>query len=143
MVRRGTVLMTLKKKILLGYGVAFVLMGLVVAWAVVNLVSLGKASHAILQENYRSILAAENMLDSLDQQDSGLLLMFLGDTGQGTTRFRDKEALFFQWLARAKDNITIRGEAEIVHSIETGYAKYRNEVFNLTDLPNPERRRTS
>jgi NtrC-family two-component system sensor histidine kinase KinB len=138
MVRRGTVLMTLKKKILLGYGVAFVLMGLVVAWAVVNLVSLGKASHAILQENYRSILAAENMLDSLDQQDSGLLLMFLGDTGQGTTRFRDKEALFFQWLARAKDNITIRGEAEIVHSIETGYAKYRNEVFNLTDLPNPE-----
>jgi NtrC-family two-component system sensor histidine kinase KinB len=135
----GTVRMTLKKKILLGYGVAFALMGLVVAWAVVNLVSLGKASHAILQENYRSILAAENMLDSLDQQDSGLLLMFLGNTEQGTTRFRDKEALFFQWLVRAKDNITIQGEAEIVHSIETDYAKYRSQVFNITDLPNPER----
>jgi NtrC-family two-component system sensor histidine kinase KinB len=130
--------MTLKKKILLGYGVAFALMGLVVAWAVANLVSLGKASDAILRENYRSILAAENMVDALDQQDSGILLMFLGDTKQGTTRFREREAIFFQWLARAKDNITIEGETEIVHSIETGYGAYRREVFSLTDLPNPE-----
>jgi NtrC-family two-component system sensor histidine kinase KinB len=128
--------MMLKKKILLGYGVAFALMGLVVAWAVANLVSLGKASDAILRENYRSILAAENMVDALDQQDSGILLMLLGDTKQGTTRFREREALFYQWLARAKDNITIQGEAEVIHSIETGYAKYRTQVFNLIVLPN-------
>lgn len=51
--------MTLKKKILIGYGVGFALMGLVVAWAVTNLVSLGKATNAILSENYRSILAAD------------------------------------------------------------------------------------
>lgn len=50
--------MTLKKKILIGYGVAFALMGLVVVWAVSNLISLGKATDAILSENYRSILAA-------------------------------------------------------------------------------------
>lgn len=57
--------MTLKKKILTGYGVAFTLMGLVVACSVANLVSLGKASDAILSENYRSILAAQNMVDAL------------------------------------------------------------------------------
>lgn len=49
--------MTLKKKILIGYGVSFALMGLVIAWAVTNLVSLGKATDAILSENYRSIIA--------------------------------------------------------------------------------------
>ncbi len=130
--------MTLKKKILLGYSAVFLLMGLVVAWAVLNLVSLGKASDAILQENYRSILAAENMVDALDQQDSGILLMFLGDIKQGTTRFREKEGFFFQWLARAKDNVTIQGEAQIIHSIETNYAKYRSQVFSLTDLKGPE-----
>jgi NtrC-family two-component system sensor histidine kinase KinB len=43
--------MKLKTKILVGYGVAFVLMGLVVAWAVSNLVSLGNATAAILREN--------------------------------------------------------------------------------------------
>jgi len=50
--------MTFKKKILIGYGIIFLLMGLVVAWAVTNLVMLGKATDAILKENYRSILAA-------------------------------------------------------------------------------------
>ena len=126
--------MTLKKKILIGYGVAFVLMGLVVVWAVTNLVSLGKASDAILRENYRSILAAENMVDALERQDSGVLLMFLGDSEKGIHQYRENEAMFLQWLARAKDNITIQGEGELVQSIEAYYAKYRQEFSSLTDL---------
>jgi NtrC-family two-component system sensor histidine kinase KinB len=127
--------MTLKKKILIGYGVAFALMGLVVAWAVTNLVSLGKATDAILRENYRSILAAENMVDALERQDSGILLMFLGDAEKGIAQFRKNEALFLEWLARAKDNITIQGEADLVKSIEEGYASYRQKFSDLTDLP--------
>jgi len=126
--------MTLKKKILIGYGVAFVLMGLVVVWAVTNLVALGKASDAILRENYRSILAAENMVDALERQDSGVLLIFLGDSERGIHQFRENEAVFLQWLARAKDNITIRGEEDLVRSIEANYAKYRREFSALTDL---------
>lgn len=125
--------MTLKKKILLGYGVAFALMGVVVAWAVVNLVSLGEASDAILRENYRSIQAAENMVDALERQDSGVLLMFLGDTEEGAAEFRQSEAVFLQWLARAKDNITIPGEAELVQSIDTDYAGYRKQFSSLVD----------
>ena len=121
--------MTLKKKILIGYGVAFLLMGLVVAWAVANLVSLGKATDAILRENYRSIIAAENMVDALERQDSGILLMFLGDTERGIGQFRENEAVFLEWLARAKDNITIEGEAECVRSIEADYAAYRQAVL--------------
>jgi NtrC-family two-component system sensor histidine kinase KinB len=125
---------TLKKKILVGYGVAFVLMGMVVVWAVVNLVSLGKASDAILRENYRSILAAENMVDVLERQDSGILLIFLGKAEIGIAQFRENEAVFFEWLGRAKDNITIKGEAELVRSIETDFAKYRLQFSTLTDL---------
>jgi len=126
---------TLKKKILVGYGVAFALMGLVVAWAVTNLVSLGKATDAILRENYRSILAAENMVDAIERQDSGILLMFLGDTEKGIPQFRESETVFLEWLARAKDNITIAGEAELVQSIEADYAKYLQQFSELTDLP--------
>lgn len=132
-------MMTLKKKILFGYGVAFALMGLVVAWAVLNLVSLGKAGDAILRENYRSIIAAENMVDVLERQDSGILLVFLGDTEKGITQFRESEAVFLQWLVRAKENITIQGEAELVQSIESDYSKYRMKFSVLTDLQNKER----
>jgi two-component system, NtrC family, sensor histidine kinase KinB len=84
--------MTLKKKIVIGYCVIFALMGLVVAWAVTNLVSLGKATDNILSENYRSILAAENMVDALERQDSAILLMFLGDARKGIAQFQGKRS---------------------------------------------------
>jgi NtrC-family two-component system sensor histidine kinase KinB len=125
--------MTLKKKILIGHGVVFALLGLVVAWSVTNLVSLGKASGAILSENYRSILAAENMIDALERQDSGILLLFLGDKGKGVAQFRDNEALFLEWFARARDNITIPGEGELVQAIETDFTAYRRQFSMLTD----------
>ncbi len=125
--------MKLKTKILLGYGVAFALMGLVVAWAIANLVSLGKATDAILSENYRSILAAENMVDSLERQDSGVLLLLLGEGEKGVAQFRENEAAFLQWLARAKDNVTIQGERTLVQSIEASYAAYRKQFSVLTD----------
>lgn len=72
--------MTLKKKILGGYGISFIIMVLVIAWAVVNLISLGEATDAILRDNYRSILAAENMVNAIERQDSAILLMLLGNT---------------------------------------------------------------
>lgn len=130
--------MTLKKKILIGYGVVFALLGMVVAWSVTNLVSLGKASDAILSENYRSILAAENMIDALERQDSGILLLFLGDGEKGVAQFRDNEALFLEWFARAKDNITIHGERELVQAIETDFAAYRRQFSMLTDQRSPQ-----
>ncbi|MBN2433613.1 MAG: HAMP domain-containing protein, partial [Acidobacteria bacterium] len=126
--------MTLKKKILFGYGVAFLLMGLVIAWAVINLVSLGQATDAILSENYRSILAAENMVDALERQDSAVLLMFLIDEEKGILQFRENEAVFLEWLARAKDNITIEGEAELVRAIEARYGVYRRRFSELTEM---------
>ncbi len=122
--------MTLKKKILIGYGVAFALMGLVVAWAIINLVSLGKATDAILRENYRSILAAENMVDALGAaRQRNLVHVPWRRRERESAQFRENEAMFLEWLARAKDNITIPGEAELVQSIEADYANYRQSSF--------------
>lgn len=128
--------MKLKSKILVGYSVAFVLMSVVIAWAVMNLVSLGKATDAILRENYRSILAAENMVDALERQDSAILIVILGDKESGIKQFRDNEAVFIEWLARSKDNITIQGEGELVQNIESRYSNYRGKFSELTDLSN-------
>ena len=125
--------MTLKRKILIGYGIIFALMVIIFAWAIVNLVSLGKATNAILSENYRSILAAGNMLEALERQDSAILLMASGEGRKGTAQFRENEAPFLEWLARAKDNVTIEGEAELVRSIESTYTAYRQYFFVLVE----------
>ncbi len=126
--------MTLKMKILTGYGVAFALMGLVIVWSVFNLVSLGKASDSILSENYRSIQAAENMVGALERQDSGILLIALGDAERGIAQSRENDAVFLEWFARAKDNITIQGEADLISNIEKDYAVYREHASNWTGL---------
>jgi NtrC-family two-component system sensor histidine kinase KinB len=115
---------TLRKRILIGYGITLALMVVVLAWAVVNLVSLGRASDAILRENYKSILAAENMVFAIERQDSAILLVMLDYGEEGLAQFRENENQFLQWLARAKDNITVPGEADIIQSIETGYSAY-------------------
>jgi NtrC-family two-component system sensor histidine kinase KinB len=79
---------TLRKKIFIGYGITFVLMVLILVWAFINLWDLGQTSSAILKENYKSILAAENMVYAIKRQDSAILLMFLGYQEKGWNQFR-------------------------------------------------------
>jgi NtrC-family two-component system sensor histidine kinase KinB len=130
---------TFRKKILLGYGASLLLIILVLSWAVFMILRLGRASESILRENYRSIQAAENMIDAVERQDSATLLILLGYEQQGASEFRENETLFLQWLGRAKDNITIPGEKEIIDHLEEGYARYLSEVSNLQLLYRSDR----
>ena len=120
--------MKLKSKILFGYGIILSLMLAVGAWGTWNLRRLGQASDAILQENYRSILAAENIIDALERQDSAILLAILENPTQAKQQFYQGQVNLLQWLARAKDNITIAEEEDILTSLE---AKYNNYLQNI------------
>jgi two-component system, NtrC family, sensor histidine kinase KinB len=126
--------MNLKKKILIGYGFAFTLMGLVATWAIINLWSLGKTTDAILRDYYQSILAVENMVDALGRQDSGILLVLMGDIEKGIAQYRENDALFLEWLGRSRDSIAVAGEREVIHAIELEYGEYArkiNEVYSF------------
>jgi NtrC-family two-component system sensor histidine kinase KinB len=133
---------TLRKKIFMGYGITLVLMVLVLVWAFINLWELGQASDAILKENYKSILAAENMVYAIERQDSAILLIFAGYQEEGWNQFRENEGQFFQWLGRAKDNITVEGEDKIVNTIEVEYSKYLDHVSELRPISTAAPRKT-
>jgi NtrC-family two-component system sensor histidine kinase KinB len=128
--------MTLRRKILFGFGGALLLLAITLAWAVWNIVHLGQASDAILRENYKSILAAENMIDAIERQDSATLLVILNYDEEGLRQFRENEAQFLQWLGRARDNITIEGEKEIIDRIDSGYADYLARFSDLQGTKN-------
>jgi NtrC-family two-component system sensor histidine kinase KinB len=130
---------TFRKKILLGYGASLLLIILVLSWAMFLILRLGRASESILRENYQSIQAAENMIDAVERQDSATLLILLGYERQGASEFRENETLFLQWLGRAKDNITILGEKEIVDTLEKSYARYLSEISTLQLLYRSDR----
>ena len=126
--------MNLRTKILGGYGILLLLMIVVWGWAVVNLFLLGRAGEAILRENLASILAAENMIDFIERQDSAALLLLLGYEKEGRSQFRSNEIEFVQWFGRARDNLTIEGEGEIIKAIDTGYHNYLATYSQLSLL---------
>ena len=129
--------MKLKNKILLGYSLPLALIVLIGVWSITNLRRLGEASEAILEENYNSILAAENTIDAIERQDSAVLLFLLENRERGSQQFRQNQIDFLKWLGRAEGNITIPGEAEIVASIESTYQDYLTAFFQLQQQNNP------
>jgi NtrC-family two-component system sensor histidine kinase KinB len=121
----------LRSKVLTGYGLALCLIVAVIVWSLINMKQLGKAAEAILKENYGSILAAENMIDSIERQDSAILLLMLNYPDESIKQFRENENHFLLWLGRAKDNITIPGEGKIIENIDKGYSAY---LVNFSSL---------
>ncbi|MGB3291709.1 MAG: histidine kinase dimerization/phospho-acceptor domain-containing protein, partial [Phormidesmis sp.] len=130
--------MKLQAKVLLGYSISLTLVVLVGLWGVFNLRRLGQASEEILQENYRSIQAADSMIDALERQDSATLILLLDDAESGRSLFREHQVEFSQWLARAKDNVTLPNETETLTQLETGYQAYLASVDQLITSPNAE-----
>ena len=128
--------MKLRSKILLGYSLPLALVILVGGWGIANLRRLGKASEAILRENYNSILAAENIIDALERQDSAILLFLLENRDRGSQQFRQNQIEFLKWLGKAEGNITIAGEEEIIAQIEQSYQDYLR-VFSQLQQGNP------
>ncbi len=129
--------MKLKNKILLGYGLSLALIIAIGGWGITNLRRLGKASEAILKENYNSILAAENTIEALERQDSAILLFLLENRDRGSQQFQNNQIEFLKWLGRAEGNVTIQGEAEIIAGIEAAYQDYLKAFFELQQQNNP------
>lgn len=129
---------TLRKKVLIGYGLALCLVIAVIIWSLTNIVRLGEAAKAILKENYQSILASENMIYSLERQDSAILLLMLNYSDEAVTQFMENENHFLLWLGRAKDNITISGEEKIIENISNGYSVYLVNFTNLKTIVNSD-----
>ncbi len=57
------------------------------------------------------------MVYALELQDNAVLLLLLGYEEEGGKQFRENEGQFFQWLGRAKDNITVEGEDKAARGI--------------------------
>jgi NtrC-family two-component system sensor histidine kinase KinB len=116
--------LSLRYRILAGYALILLLLLFILLFSLFNLQRLGRASASILQENYRSIIAAEHMIGAIERQDSALLLILVGYPEEGRAQFTSNLPVFMQWLGREKDNITIEGEAQLAQAIETGYLRY-------------------
>ena len=65
--------MTLRRKLLLAQAPLAAVLGILGAIALRTLSDLGQSSERILQDNYRSVLAAQRMKEALERIDSSIV----------------------------------------------------------------------
>jgi len=120
---RSRVKTSLRTKIMGGY-VAITLLALAVGlWSSYNYLRFSGELNTMMVQNYRSVVAASNMVAAIERQDSAALLMLLGDR-EAEVLFDRSQADFLAWFARAEDNITLPGEGEVVDEIRARYEEY-------------------
>jgi two-component system, NtrC family, sensor histidine kinase KinB len=127
--------MTLKQKILMGYGIIFSLMCVIVAWTILNHFFLRKSTEEILQENYRRITTAGKIVEALERQNNAILMIFLGDVENGISKFQKNESEIESLFGVARESVHLPGEEEIYESMVAYYEDYSKEFSSIIDLP--------
>jgi signal transduction histidine kinase len=132
----------LRKKISLGFGGLLIIILVIGIQSILNLSKLGESIDVILKENYRSVIACQQMKEALERIDSGLLFTLLGDGHQGEELILKNEGVFEKALQVELNTITLPGEGEKAARLKDLYGRYvgtLDKVKNPTE-PAPARR---
>jgi len=132
--------MSLRTKLLLGYAGFVLALGVLGAWSARTLNQMSAVSGRIIAENYDSVVAAQDMKESLERQDSAALFDLLGQRDRSRRQASEHRARFDAALATASANITETGEPEAIESIR----RDRDEYYRRFDaLPEASGDRTA
>lgn len=118
--------MGLRMKILSGFLTLTTMLAIAGAWSIYELTTVGTSVYRLLDDNYKSINAAKRMIEALEREDSGLLLLLSGNRERGKSIIEAADKLFDQEFRIAQSNVTIPGEQAHVVSIESTYKVYKD-----------------
>lgn len=130
--------MSLRNKLLASYMIfvaALIVLGGVSAW---RLREMGDVSRRIISNNYDSVLAAQQMKESLERQDSAAVFALLGARKRANEQMREHRARFDVSFQKAAANITETGESEAIDAIRRDrevYYQIFDELMADTNLP--------
>jgi NtrC-family two-component system sensor histidine kinase KinB len=125
--------MTLRAKILLAQTPLAGALVLIAALSGLTSASLGRNVTSILQDNYRSVLAAERMKESLERIDSAAMFVVAGERTRGMSQAAQNFPLFEAELAVEQNNITERGEREATVLLRQSWTSYRAAFERFID----------
>lgn len=114
----------LRHKISLGFGALLVIILVIGGQSIHHLSRLGISIDVILRENYRSVLACQQMKESLERIDSGTLFVLLGHADQGRDLIREHRASFETSLQAELGNITLPDEGPMAARLQDLYRQY-------------------
>src|SRR5471030_1470008 len=109
--------MKLRTKLVVGYAGFVLALAVLGTWSARTLSQMSEVSGRIIAENYDSVVAAQNMKESLERQDSAAVFELLGQHGRAVRQAVEHRARFDAAFGSAAANVTEQGEREIVDAI--------------------------
>lgn len=108
-----------------------ILMVTVMVGAVVSFFRLGRSIDRILVDNYKSVIAAQNMKEALERIDSSATFCLAGQKQKAQKQYSVNVHLFEEAAGIEANNITEQGEQQLSDSIRRLFQEYRLQVRNL------------
>ncbi|MEW6531410.1 MAG: ATP-binding protein [Thermodesulfobacteriota bacterium] len=127
----------LRTKLSLGFGGLLVIIAVIGIQSVFLLSELGESIDIILRENYRSVIAAQEMKEALERMDSGALFTLLGYEKEGKDLVTSNDSKFRSALQVELNNITLPGEAEKAALLQKLFSAYKVDIDVVTDSSKP------
>jgi len=116
--------MNLRVKLLLSYLIFVTALVVLGVWSAWRLREMGDVSRRIISNNYDSVVAAQDMKESLERQDSAALFALLGAHDKAIAQLREHRARFDADFKKAENNITEVGEREAIEAIRRNRDTY-------------------
>ena len=105
-----------------------------------SLRSLGSSSERILQDNYRSVLAAERMKEALERLDSAALFRVAGRDEEAGELVVVHQATFERELQVQERNVTEAGEGQATERLRSAWGRYLAAMTAFRGVEPPEAR---
>ncbi len=131
----------LRQKLGLGFGGLLILILIIGIQSIVKVSELGQSIDVILRENYRSVIACQDMKDALERVDSGILFVLLGYEKEGAAQIDPNLAKFDKALRVEGGNITLPPEGESFAHLDNLHEKYKTVLAQVRDTAMPVEQR--
>ena len=130
--------MTLRAKLLLAQAPLLLALAFLGALCLLAVSSIGGSAQHILRDNYRSVLAAQRMKETIERMDSGALFVIAGQREKGMQQAIASRKRFAAELQVEEENITERGEADAARRLHRLWEAYARSFDELTQLKDAE-----
>jgi NtrC-family two-component system sensor histidine kinase KinB len=121
----------LRQKLSLGFGGLLLIILIIGIQSIIYLTRLGSSIDVILRENYRSVIACQEMKEALERMDSGILFISLGEKEQGAELIQKNQTVFERALQLELNNITLPAEGEKAHKLKDLFEQYEESLHEI------------
>lgn len=132
--------MTLRTRLLVAQAPLAAALAAVAVLSVVTSTTLGRAGERILADNYRSVLAAQRMKESIERLDSGALFVVIGERARGLALAEEHRPVFEREIQVEERNITEPGEADAAAALRAAWTDYQRAYDRFLASPEDQLR---